>query len=59
MAGEMLEEAEELVDFVPCPYRGTGTRRRSLGIDGYAFDEADGSLRLVIAESTANSSRRP
>jgi hypothetical protein len=46
----MLEEAEELVDFVPCPYRGTGTRRRSLGIDGYAFDEADGSLRLVIAE---------
>jgi len=50
IAGEMLEDAEELVDFVPCPYRGTGTRRRSLGIDGYAFDEADGSLRLVIAE---------
>lgn len=50
VAGEMLEEAEELVDFVPCPYRGTGTRRRSLAIDGYAFDEADGSLRLVIAE---------
>ena len=50
IAGEMLEEAEEFVDFVPCPYRGTGTRRRSLGIDGYAFDEADGSLRLVIAE---------
>ena len=50
VAGEMLEEAEELVDFVPCPYRGTGTRRRSLGIDGYAFDEADGSLRLVIAD---------
>jgi hypothetical protein len=50
VAGEMLEEAEELVDFVPCPYRGAGTRRRSLGIDGYAFDEADGSLRLVIAE---------
>ncbi len=52
IAGEMLEEAEELVDFVPCPYRGTGSRRRSLGIDGYAFDEADGSLRLVIAEFT-------
>lgn len=50
IAGEMLEEAEELIDFVPCPYRGTGTRRRSLGVDGYAFDEADGSLRLVIAE---------
>lgn len=50
IAGEMLEEAEEVVDFVPCPYRGTGTRRRSLGIDGYAFDEADGSLRLVISD---------
>jgi hypothetical protein len=50
VAGEMLEEAEELVDFVPCPYRGTGTRRRSLAIDGYAFDEADGSLRMIVAE---------
>jgi hypothetical protein len=54
IAGEMLEEAEELIDFVPCPYRGTGTRRRSLGVDGYAFDEADGSLRLVIAEFDGN-----
>ena len=43
VAGQMLEEAEELIDFVPCPYRGFGARRRSLGIDGYAFDEADGS----------------
>lgn len=50
VAGEMLDEVEELVDFVPCPYRGTGARRRSLGIDGYAFDEADGSLRLLIAD---------
>lgn len=50
VAGELLEEAEELTDFVACPYRGIGTRRRSLGIDGYAFDEADGSLRLVIVE---------
>lgn len=50
IAGEMLEDAEELIDFVPCPYRGTGTRRRTLGVDGYAFDEADGSLRIVIAE---------
>jgi hypothetical protein len=49
-AGQMLEEAEEVVDYVPCPYRGAGTRRRSLGMDGYAFDDADGSLRLVIAD---------
>ncbi len=50
VAGRMLEEAEELVDFMPCPYRGTGTRRRNLGIDGYAIDEADGSFRVVIAD---------
>lgn len=50
VAGQMLEEAEELVDFVPCPFQGTGPRRRSLAIDGYAFDEVDGSLRLVITE---------
>jgi hypothetical protein len=49
VAGRMLEEAEEIVDFMACPYRGTGSRRRSLGVDGYAFDEADGSLRVVIA----------
>lgn len=50
VAGELLEDAEELTDFVVSPYRGMGTRRRSLGIDGYAFDEVDGSLRLVIVE---------
>lgn len=50
VAGRMLEEAEEVVDFMPCPFRGTGTRRRILGVDGYAFDDADGSLRVVIAD---------
>lgn len=50
VAGRLLEEAEEVVDFMPCPFRGTGTRRRSLGVDGYAFDDADGSLRVVIAD---------
>jgi hypothetical protein len=50
VAGEMLEEVEELVDFVPCPFQGTGPRRRSLAIDGYAFDVVDGSLRLVITK---------
>lgn len=50
VAGRMLEEVEEVVDFMPCPFRGTGTRRRILGVDGYAFDDADGSLRAVIAD---------
>jgi hypothetical protein len=50
VAGRILEEVEEVIDFMPCPFRGTGTRRRGLGVDGYAFDDADGSLRVVIAD---------
>lgn len=50
VAGQLLEDAEEIVDYVPCPYRGVGMRRRGLGVDGYAFDDVDGSLRLVITE---------
>lgn len=49
VAGQMLEDAEELTDFMQCTFRGTGSRRRSLGIDGYSFDEADGSLAVLIA----------
>lgn len=48
VVGQMLEEAEEFVDFMPCHFRGTGTRRRNLAVDGYSFDEADGSLRIVV-----------
>lgn len=47
-----LEEAGEVADFEPCYYRGTGSRRRALAIDGYAFDEADGSMRLFLADAT-------
>ena len=45
-----LEEAGEVSDFKPCYYRGIGLRRRALAIDGYAFDDADGSLRLFLAD---------
>jgi len=50
VAGRMLEEAEELIDFVPCFFRGQGSRRRNISVDGYSFDDADGSLRLMITE---------
>ena len=50
VAGRMLEEAEELIDFVPCFFRAQGSRRRNIAIDGYSFDDADGSLRLMITE---------
>ena len=46
---ELLSEAEELSDFESCHYRGTGTRNKSLAVDGFAPDDVDGSLRFVIA----------
>ena len=45
-----LEDAGEVSDFESCYFRGAGARRRSLAVDGYAFDDADGSLRLFLAE---------
>jgi hypothetical protein len=47
-----LEEAGEVSDFESCYFRGTGSRRRTLAVDGFAFDEADGSVRLFLAEPT-------
>lgn len=50
LCGELLEEAEELFDFEPCYFRGRGSRNRNLAVDGYSFDEADQSFRIVVAE---------
>ncbi|MSV27490.1 MAG: AIPR protein [Bryobacterales bacterium] len=50
VCAELLGDAEELADFEACYFRGTGSRNRSLGVDGYAMDDLDGSVRLVIAE---------
>jgi hypothetical protein len=50
MCAESLSDAEELSDFEACYYRGTGSHNRSLAVDGYAQDNVDGSLRLVVAD---------
>lgn len=50
VAVRYLEEAGEVSDFEPCYYRGVGLRRRTLAIDGFAFDDADASLRLFLAD---------
>ena len=47
---ELLSDAEELSDFESCYFRGSGSRNRSLAIDGFAQDTVDGSFRLVIAD---------
>ena len=50
VCAELLSDAEELSDFEPCYYRGSGSRNRSLAVDGFAQDSVDGSLRLVVAD---------
>ncbi len=50
VAVRYLEEAEEVADFQSIYFRGAGERNKSLAIDGYAFDEADDSLRVFLAE---------
>jgi hypothetical protein len=46
----LLEDADEVADVEPCFYRGTGSKNRNSGVDAYSFDEADGSVRLFIAD---------
>ena len=47
---DRLSEAEEFQDFIPCQFSGTGLRNRLIRIDGFEFDEADNSLRVLIAD---------
>lgn len=48
--GERLSDAEEFQDFMPCQGIGVGHRSRKLRVDGYELDEADDSIRLLIAD---------
>ncbi|MFZ6749599.1 AIPR family protein [Undibacterium sp. Ren11W] len=47
--GDRLSDAEEFADFEPCRFEGTSGKKK-LKIDGYAFDEADNSLALLVAD---------
>ena len=49
VSSELLSQAEELSDFESCYFRGSGSRNRSLAVDGFAQDDVDGSMRLVVA----------
>lgn len=49
-AARRLIDAEELTDFEPCHFEGTGSRQRRLRVDGYSFDDVDGSVTLLIAD---------
>jgi hypothetical protein len=44
-AASLLQEANEIQSFEPCRYRSSSGR---MCIDGYAFDDADDSLRVFL-----------
>ncbi|MCX5807224.1 MAG: AIPR family protein [Proteobacteria bacterium] len=56
VVSERLIEAEELQDFEPCYYPGSGIRDRrlKLRVDGYSYDDTDGSYNLIIADYRGN-----
>jgi hypothetical protein len=45
-----LQEAEYIMDFTASYFEGTGKRNRRLRIDGYAYDEFDKTMSLIIAD---------
>lgn len=53
-----LQEAEFLMDFTAAYFEGTGKRNRKLRVDGYAYDEFDKTMSLIIADYDASESER-
>lgn len=53
-----LQEAEFLMDFTPAYFEGTGKRGRKLRVDGYAYDEFDKTMCLIIADYDASEKER-
>ena len=49
-ACQRLSDAEEFSDFEPCHFEGIGPKGRKLLVDGYAFDEIDNSMVLVVGD---------
>jgi hypothetical protein len=45
-----LLDAEVISDFELCFFSGYGKRRKKLRIDGYSFDEADGTMNILIVD---------
>lgn len=46
----ILIDAEEFDDFVECYYEAVSRRNANLRIDGYSFDETDGSCCIFISD---------
>ncbi len=53
-----LQESEYLMDFTSSYFEGTGKQNRKLRVDGYAYDEFDNTLTLVIADYDVSDDKR-
>ncbi|WP_413741666.1 AIPR family protein [Sodalis sp. RH15] len=53
-----LQEAEFLLDFTASYFEGTGKRSRKLRVDGYAYDELDKTMSLIIADYNGSETGR-
>jgi hypothetical protein len=58
-AGRRLTEAEEFTDFQRCQSARSLPGEASIQVDGYAFDDVDGSLALVIADFAGTEDMSP
>ena len=47
---DYLQEAEYLLDFTSSFFEGTGKQNRKIRVDGYAYDEFDKTMSLIIAD---------
>lgn len=57
IATQYLIGAEVLSDFTPAFYVGTGKNNRKIRVDGYALDEFDYCMNLVIADYSGDEDR--
>lgn len=53
-----LQDAEYLLDFTSSYFEGIGKQNRKLRVDGYAYDEFDKTMSLIIADYDASDSDR-
>ncbi|WP_059173220.1 AIPR family protein [Bacillus sp. FJAT-27445] len=53
-----LQEAEYLLDFTSSYFEGTGKQNRKLRVDGYAYDEFDKTMSLIIADYDVSDDER-
>lgn len=54
---QYLIDAEVLPDYQPAFYTGLSKSRKRYRVDGYAFDEIDNTMNLIIAEYCGNEER--